>query len=131
MATRKIFLAEDSSGDAFLFEHALKAAGCEFVLTVASDGAAAVMELADAKPGQFDLVVLDLNLPKQNGEAVLSALRQTKLAGQLPVVILTSSDSDGERAATKSLGADHYFVKPLHLAGFYQIGRDIAKILNG
>ncbi len=130
MKVRKIFLAEDSSGDAFLFEQALKAAGCEFSIMLARDGAEAVDKVAHASPGDFDLAVVDLNLPKQNGEAVLAAFQRSALAGSLPVVVLTSSDSDADRARTKELGADYYFVKPLRLAEFYEIGRNVKTILG-
>jgi CheY-like chemotaxis protein len=130
MRMRKIFLAEDSSGDAFLFEQALKAAGCEFEVTIARDGAEAVEKIGQAARGQYDVMVVDLNLPRMNGEAVLASIQRSAIAGSLPVVVLTSSDSDADKERVKGLGADHYFVKPLRLVEFYEIGRRIKEILG-
>lgn len=74
------------------------------------DGLAADLAL---QTGDYDLLVLDLGLPRQDGMAVLQALRGR---GQsLPVLILTARDAVGEKIAGLDGGADEYLVKPVSL----------------
>lgn len=74
------------------------------------DGAAADAALASES---FDLVVLDLGLPRRSGLEVLRALRAR---GQgLPVLILTARDATAEKVAGLDAGADDYLVKPVEL----------------
>ncbi len=61
----------------------------------------------------YDLVLLDLGLPKKNGLDVLSAYR--KNGGEAPVIILTARDAVSERIAGLDAGADDYLVKPFDL----------------
>lgn len=63
---------------------------------------------------QFDLLVLDLGLPKLNGLDVLRRLRQRKCV--LPVLILTAQDGVQDRVAGLDAGADDYLTKPFALA---------------
>ena len=62
----------------------------------------------------YDLVVLDLNLPGQDGLAVLTELRRR--ASDVPVLILTARADPEERVRGLDLGADDYLTKPFHLA---------------
>ncbi len=61
----------------------------------------------------YDLVVLDLGLPKKSGLEVLGGLRRRKNA--VPVLILTAQDAVGDRVAGLDAGADDYVVKPFDL----------------
>jgi DNA-binding response OmpR family regulator len=74
------------------------------------DGGAALAALASE---DFDLLVLDLGLPKQDGYAVLRELRGR--GASLPVLILTARDEIGDRVRGLDLGADDYLVKPFDL----------------
>jgi DNA-binding response OmpR family regulator len=64
--------------------------------------------LASTEP--FDLVILDLMLPRRDGIEVLAALRQKNVA--VPVLILTSKDTVKDRVRGLNAGADDYLVKP-------------------
>ncbi len=72
-------------------------------------------ELADeALRGEpYDLVLLDLGLPKKSGLEVLAGVRARKNA--VPVLILTAQDAVGDRVAGLDAGADDYVVKPFDL----------------
>lgn len=63
-----------------------------------------------AQSAEFDLVILDVMLPKLNGWSVLSALRQG--GKQTPVLFLTARDTVADRVRGLELGADDYLVKP-------------------
>lgn len=79
---------------------------------VCQDGESA---LEAVRGGQFDIVVLDVMLPKLDGLAVCRGLRQAGLE-QLPVLMLTAKDSVADRVAGLDAGADDYLVKPFALA---------------
>jgi CheY-like chemotaxis protein len=127
-ARYSIFLAEDNRADVYLLNRALKDAGVQFEITVAQDGAEA-LALLRQQPRPH-LIVLDLNLPKVDGGAVLASVRENPKLADVPVVILTSSSAPRDRAKARQLRATEYIVKPLDLSGFYAIGRRLKAILD-
>ena len=122
-----IFLAEDNPADVYLLREAL-AAECagEIDVVVAQDGEEALDFFqgrgAFHDAGHPDLIILDLNLPKSDGNDVLKVIRETASLATVPVVILTSSDSPRDRAAAERLGANHYITKPSDLDDFLALG---------
>jgi DNA-binding response OmpR family regulator len=101
----RILIAEDEVRIASFIERGLKATG--YSTKVARDGEEA---LALARSGQFDLLILDLNLPRQDGLDVLHALRDEGTG--IPVVILTARSSVTEVVTGFEGGADDYITKP-------------------
>jgi DNA-binding response OmpR family regulator len=81
------------------------------VATIARDGEEALRE-AEAK--EFALVLLDINLPKKDGLAVLAALRAAD--NLVPVIVLSARDGEYDKVAALRLGADDYVTKPFALA---------------
>jgi two-component system OmpR family response regulator len=73
-------------------------------------------EEADAalEANEFDLLILDIGLPKKSGLEVLRRLRSRN--SPLPVLILTSRDTVGDRVTGLDAGADDYLAKPFELA---------------
>lgn len=74
--------------------------------------------IATARAGRFDIVILDLGLPRVNGRSVdgievLKTLRRERLT--LPVLIVTARDTVPDRIGGLDAGADDYLVKPFHL----------------
>lgn len=105
----RILLAEDDAllGGA-ITEHLQKGA---HAVDWVKDGGAAHAAL---RAQSFDLVILDLGLPKLPGREVLSRLRDR--ADPTPVLIITASDAIADRVAGLDAGADDYLVKPFALA---------------
>jgi two-component system, OmpR family, response regulator len=101
----RILIAEDEAGIASFLEKGLRANG--FTTTVVGDGESAYHH---ALSGEFDLLVLDIGLPKRDGFTVLRQLREARCA--MPVVILTARDSVGDTVAGLEGGADDYVSKP-------------------
>ncbi len=87
----------------------LKLAG--HVTKIARDGDEA-MKLTAAN--DYELVLLDINLPKRNGLEVLSSLRATD--NLVPVIVLSARDGEYDKVAALRLGADDYVTKPFALA---------------
>lgn len=78
-----------------------------------------------------DLVLLDLNLPKKDGIEVLRHMRKSAACQNTRVLIVTSSDSTGDRESVKALGLDGYFRKPSVYAEFMKLGSMIRELLTG
>ena len=105
----RILIAEDDPILADGLTHALRQAGC--AVDHVADGAAADAALAAQS---FDLLILDLGLPKMPGLEVLRRLRARH--ARVPVLILTAQDSLEDRVKGLDLGADDYLAKPFELA---------------
>lgn len=125
----KILLAEDNPADVYLIEEALREHNVPFNITVAEDGESAIAMIAAGKVDP-DLILLDLNMPKRSGSEVLSRLRGGSDSGNVPVIVLTSSDSPIDRQEALSLGATLYIRKPTGLDEFLQIGATIKQLLG-
>jgi DNA-binding response OmpR family regulator len=69
-----------------------------------------------------DLVILDLNLPKASGLAVLRSMRRSVKCKDAPVVILSSSEVQTEKDEATRLGANRFIRKPMHLEEFMRLG---------
>ena len=90
------------------------------------DGASA---LTAAQGGEYELMLLDLGLPKRDGLSVLQALRQS--GSSLPVLILTARDGLEDRVRGLDLGADDYLVKPFESAELLARIRAVARRQGG
>lgn len=101
----RILIAEDEPRIASFLEKGLRAKG--FTTIVAEDGQKAV-RIADSR--DFDLMLLDLGLPKKDGYQVLEELRGR--GDRLPVIILTARDDVRDKVAGLEGGADDYVTKP-------------------
>ena len=72
-----------------------------------------------------NLVLLDLKLPGIDGFEVLRQVKSTPILKRLPVVILTSSKEEGDRALSYDQGSNSYLVKPVSYEGFLGVVREI------
>jgi two-component system response regulator RegX3 len=104
IATPRVLLVEDEKVIRDAVQAYLEREG--YWVTSAADGAVA---LEEAAKHAFDLVVLDLNLPKISGEEVCRRLRDTS---DVPIIMLTAKGTEEERIKGLELGADDYLVKP-------------------
>jgi CheY-like chemotaxis protein len=129
-----IILVEDSPADVFLIRQALEKDGLKFDLRVLEDGEKGVNFIeqldADETIQCPDLVLLDLNLPKKTGDQVLERMRSSGRCRQVPVVIVTSSDSPKDRARAAFLGATGYFQKPSKLDEFMKLGALVKSLID-
>lgn len=129
-----ILLIEDAEPDVFLVREALKGAGLDFDLKVLDDGEKAVdfIDTLDRNHEQHcpQLVLLDLNLPKRTGDQILEHMRHSDRCRDLPVVVVTSSDSPRDKAEASRLGATQYFRKPSRLDEFMRLGPLVRKLVE-
>lgn len=126
-------LIEDSQLDVFLVKAAIAAHGLDIELQVLENGEQATGFIAridsDDSARCPRLFLLDLNLPRTGGLEVLSCLRRSKRCAGVPVLVMTSSDADKDRAESAALGATNYFRKPLGYEAFLKVGEVIHELL--
>jgi DNA-binding response OmpR family regulator len=120
-----LLLAEDNLPDALLVREAIRLENLPLNVHVAPDGERAMEFLERAEqdpdaPGPH-LMLLDLNLPRIDGFDVLRRIRASERYKNLPVIIITSSDSPDDRSEGARLGAG-YFRKPPNYEEFLKIG---------
>ncbi|RYV03913.1 DNA-binding response regulator [Shewanella sp. OPT22] len=102
----KILLIDDDHGLADLLAQLLELEG--FELTLAYDGQEG---LDKALTGNYDLILLDVMLPKMNG---FDLLKQLRLKKQTPVLMLTARGDEIDRVVGLEIGADDYLPKPFN-----------------
>jgi CheY-like chemotaxis protein len=108
---------EDNLGDVVLLKKAVKEAGFPVHLHSVDSWEKALVILN--RQGQYsqgpkpDVILLDLNLPKKDGMTILVEMRQNGDWKHLPVIILTSSESDLDREWADRLQVSHFVTKPM------------------
>lgn len=127
-----ILLIEDNLMDVELTQEAFMAAKMVDRLSVVQNGQEAMDYLfgigkysdrnAYPMPG---LVLLDLKLPGIDGFEVLRRIKSAPNLKRLPVIILTSSNDDGDRALSYDSGANSYIVKPVSYNGLLDVVKKI------
>ncbi len=115
--TAPVILVEDNPDDADLIIYAFRKAHVANPVEVISDGETAIRRLAQraaAGDGEVPaLILLDLKLPRRTGFEVLAWIRAEDRAKLWPVVVLTSSNQNGDVRRAYELGANSYLVKPV------------------
>ena len=129
MSQVDILLVEDSPGDVRLTMEALADAKISNNITVASDGIEALAVLR--KEGQFadavrpDLILLDLNMPRMDGRELLGIIKEDSDLKNIPVVVLTTSQSEADILESYDLRANCYITKPVDLDQFLVVVNSI------
>jgi CheY-like chemotaxis protein len=125
----QILLVEDSEGDIRLIQEAFKEGKILNNLSISRNGEEAIDFLFRRKGFEDspkpDLILLDLNLPKKNGRVVLSEIKNDHNLKKIPVVILTTSSSEGDIISTYDLHANCYIVKPMDMNRFIDVIKSI------
>lgn len=130
----RILVIEDNSADVFLLGRALDKQEGRFELTCLADGGAAIAfirrEGAYADAAIPDLILVDLNLPKCDGEVILREIRQAKHLAEVPVCVWSSSQSRRDRDLLTKLGVVRFITKPSGLDEFMEIGKILKDLLK-
>lgn len=125
----EILLVEDDAGDVRLTQVCLKEAKIRNNLSVANDGVEAMEYLRrrgrHAGAQRPDLVLLDLNMPRKNGQEVLEEMKSDEELRSIPVVVLTSSEAETDIVRSYNLHANCYITKPVDLPQFMAVIKSI------
>ncbi len=118
MTSQHILLVEDNPDDRDLTIMALQGSRIANEIDIARDGEEALQYFADQSRPLPVLVLLDLKLPRIMGLDVLKRLRADERTKLMPIVVLTSSQQDGDRYQSYVEGVNAYVVKPVELDAF-------------
>ena len=130
-----ILLVDDSPADAGLTREVLATSERQANIQTVSDGEEALAFLH--RTGKYidatrpDLLILDLNLPRKDGRAVLAEVKADPELNEIPVVVFTTSRSDRDIARCYELGANSYMTKPGNLAQFFSAVRSLESFWFG
>ncbi len=122
MQRAEIFLVEDNPADVLLVRVALSQVPSPLELLVANDGEQA-LEMLSSPDFQPQLIILDLNMPRVDGQTVLQQYQQKKI----PIVIFSSTQNKAEVQKALALGAREYVQKPIGFEPYADAVRGIVK----
>jgi CheY-like chemotaxis protein len=121
----QVLLVEDNPGDVELTRLALQEGKLLIDLSVVGDGVA-VLEFLRRQNEYVnaphpDLLLLDLNLPKKSGHEVLAEIKADERLRRIPIVILTTSQSEEDILKSYNLHANCFITKPVSFEQFIQV----------
>lgn len=132
MKAVNILLVEDNDGDILLTKEAFNEAKLRNDIAVVKDGEAALDYLFrrekyenDATWTLPDMILLDINLPKVNGLDVLSEIKRDAQLKVIPVIMLTTSESEKDIMTSYRHYANCYITKPVDLNKFLDVVKTI------
>ncbi|MCK9431170.1 MAG: response regulator [Candidatus Omnitrophica bacterium] len=118
---KKILIVDDEVNFLKIIKLNLEAKG--YAVVTALEGEEALRKLKSENP---DVVILDIMLPKLNGDEVCRCIRSDPVFNKTPVIMLTGKDADVDRIVARVIGADIYITKPSDLE---QLNNAIKKVL--
>lgn len=116
-----ILLVEDDSIDILHMKYGLREYHVTNILDVAVTAVEALAKIYEKKETAFPtpkMIILDINLPKMNGFEFLKILQKDPKYKSIPVIIVSTSNSDSDQATAKDFNVAGYFTKPLNLEEF-------------
>lgn len=125
-----ILLVEDDPGDQKLIKLSLERQKIGNDVFVCETGEAALDYLSRSKAGDsacpsIDLILLDLNMPGMGGKEFLRRIKEDDQLDTIPVVILTTSNSEQDILESYKLHAAGYIKKPVSLEGFRKVMQEL------
>jgi CheY-like chemotaxis protein len=130
-----ILLVEDDPGDVLLIREAFSDYKVGNLLHVVSDGVEAMRfvrgEGDQAEHERPDLVLLDLNLPRKSGIEVLTEIKSDPELSTIPVIVLTTSESEEDVMRSYRSHANAYITKPVDFGRFKEVVHQIDDFFIG
>jgi CheY-like chemotaxis protein len=131
----EVLLVEDDPGDVLLVRESFEDHKVGNILSVVSDGVEALQYLRRqgryAEATRPDLILLDLNLPRMNGNEVLAEIKNSPDLATIPVVVLTTSEAEEDVVRSYELHANAYITKPVDFERFRRIVHQIDDFFIG
>ena len=121
---KRLLLAEDNELNREIAEELLAESG--FVVETAEDGAVAVDKLKNAKPGYYDLVLMDIQMPKMNGYEAARAIRalDDSTLADIPIIAMTANAFEEDRRLALASGMNAHIAKPINMEKLVEVITD-------
>ena len=120
---KRLLLAEDNALNQEIAVEILSHMG--FAVDVVSDGAEAVEQMRTAAPGQYDLILMDIQMPHMDGYEATRAIRRLPNGGQIPIVAMTANAFEEDRQAAFAAGMNGHVAKPIEISKLVRTLRGI------
>lgn len=134
-SAQEVLLVDDNPADIALIQEALARSERHSKISSVADGEQAVAFLFRRGPYanqvRPNLVILDLNLPKKDGRAVLKEVKSDADLRKIPVIIFSSSQANDDIAKSYQLGANCYVSKPVNLKSYFATLQSIEEFWFG
>lgn len=124
-SSKPILLVEDDSVDVMTVKRALRDLAVKSELIPKGDGEQALAYLREDGAPKPCVIILDLNMPKMNGTEFLKIVKADEMLKKIPVIVLTTSNSEQDIARSFELGAAGYMVKSVDYKHFMETIRTI------
>ncbi|HVN85089.1 MAG TPA: response regulator [Candidatus Binatia bacterium] len=125
-----IIVAEDDDGHARLMERNLRRGGIINAIRRVRDGVELLHGLRSGNRNESEVIFLDINMPRLDGFEVLTQLKADPQLRAIPVIMVTSTDSQREINRAYELGASSYVVKPVGVEAFIDRVRKLGLFLE-
>ena len=124
---KNLLLVEDNALNRELALEILKEAG--FTVDTAEDGEIAVQKMKQATPGQYDLILMDIQMPKMDGYEATRQIRALPDAAKadIPIFAMTANAFEEDRQNALKAGMDGHIAKPLDIPHLLQVLADVLK----
>lgn len=123
----KVLLAEDNVMNRDIATNLLLRAGIE--VTQAEDGGQAVEKFLASKPGDWDLILMDIQMPVLTGYQAAKKIRASRhpLAGKIPIIAMTANAFNEDVAEALACGMNGHLAKPIDIKKFYAVLREYGR----
>ena len=118
---KRILLVEDNELNSEIAEAILTESG--FVIETADDGTVAVDKVKNSKPGYYDMILMDVQMPKMNGYEATKAIRglKDKALASIPIVAMTANAFNEDREEALKNGMNDHVAKPLNMEKLFEV----------
>jgi CheY-like chemotaxis protein len=123
--SKPILLVEDDTVDVMTVKRALKDLQVMSDLVATGDGEEALAYLRDDENTKPCVILLDLNMPKMNGTEFMRIVKADEILRRIPIIVLTTSNSEQDISRSFELGAAGYMVKSVDYKKFMEIIKTI------
>ena len=118
--SKKILIIDDEKNIRLTLSQCLETSNYDVETAVSGEHG-----LTKYNESKYDIILLDMKMPGIDGIEVLRRVKNTPEIKRIPVIILTSSKEEGDRAMSYDLGANSYLVKPISFDGFLDVVRKV------
>jgi CheY-like chemotaxis protein len=120
---KNILYVEDNQDAVTFFSRVVNKMG-DYNFVTREDGSSAISLLEEKKDFEPEMILLDINLPGMNGFEILQYVRSKTAYKNVPVIMFTSSDDDGDIKKSYEYGANAYLIKPDSLQSLKEVLQD-------